>query len=455
MKTCRAITTALGFTTAGLTLWAGATGWAQETPSANETFAQINAGQGTVGKLVKDEALHREATNSMTQAREILRKINQGQGSVGKPVNDRELLDNAKLTLQKLDQATEALEDQGLGRPLEGGGELLPGRLPENSSFTERLRSVDRPARAGAVSVTTFGKPDQKRVDQIAEDLRILSYLFSKNLERAFAGDSPEIKLGIPMLLTANGDSVEASYLDGFGVVLRMRVGFPLVAPPGLAGEPGAVPEVSEWDEARRALAGAEAPEGGFPGVYTWDPQRGYGFSVGDPERYSSKLVEALKKHTLALLKNASNLRDLKPDEWIVVSIAGPPGPGRAVRRRFSRAGAGAGSGQHTPPDKLTAPAPGGGLPGVEQRFSNGPPSGPDNAAQEKGTGQDFVDIIAHERGLRVTMMTIRVKKADADAFAAGTLSEEQFAKEAEVGTYLGPVPQDRATEGGTRWLLH
>ena len=49
----------------------------------------------------------------MSNMKEILQKINRGQGSVGKLVNDDELIKNAKLTLQKLDQATEGLEDQG------------------------------------------------------------------------------------------------------------------------------------------------------------------------------------------------------------------------------------------------------------------------------------------------------------------------------------------------------
>jgi phospholipid/cholesterol/gamma-HCH transport system substrate-binding protein len=79
----------------------------------NLVAQQVNAGQGTVGKLLKDEALYRETTASMTNLREILQKINQGQGSVGKIVNDPELYKNAKLTLQKLDKATEGLEDQG------------------------------------------------------------------------------------------------------------------------------------------------------------------------------------------------------------------------------------------------------------------------------------------------------------------------------------------------------
>ena len=74
---------------------------------------QINSGKGTLGKLTKDEALYAETAQAMTQLREILQKLNHGQGSVGKLINDDSLLKNAKLTLQKLDKATDGLEDQG------------------------------------------------------------------------------------------------------------------------------------------------------------------------------------------------------------------------------------------------------------------------------------------------------------------------------------------------------
>ncbi len=80
---------------------------------AHKVVDQINSGEGTVGRLVKDDALYRETTNSMVNLREILQKINNGQGSVGKLINDQEFYKNAKLTMQKLDKATEGLEDQG------------------------------------------------------------------------------------------------------------------------------------------------------------------------------------------------------------------------------------------------------------------------------------------------------------------------------------------------------
>ena len=80
---------------------------------ARTVVDDISAGRGTLGKLVKDEMLYTETTTAMTNLKEILEKINRGQGSVGQLVNDQSLLKNVKLSLQKLDRATESLEDTG------------------------------------------------------------------------------------------------------------------------------------------------------------------------------------------------------------------------------------------------------------------------------------------------------------------------------------------------------
>lgn len=91
---------------------------------ARRVIEGVNAGQGTIGRLVKDEKLYNETAEAMSNLREILQKINQGQGTVGRLVNDQEFYKNAKLTLQKLDKATEGLEDQG---PLSILGTLANG----------------------------------------------------------------------------------------------------------------------------------------------------------------------------------------------------------------------------------------------------------------------------------------------------------------------------------------
>ena len=76
-------------------------------------MAGIRNGEGVLGKLMTDEKLYTDVSDAMASLRDILAKINQGEGSVGKLVNDDTLIDNAKLTLQKLDKATEQLEDLG------------------------------------------------------------------------------------------------------------------------------------------------------------------------------------------------------------------------------------------------------------------------------------------------------------------------------------------------------
>ena len=81
---------------------------------AHAIVNQINAGQGTVGKLIKDDTLYRETVASMTNLHQIFEKVNKGEGTAAKIINDPGLYKNANMTLQKVDKATESLEDQGV-----------------------------------------------------------------------------------------------------------------------------------------------------------------------------------------------------------------------------------------------------------------------------------------------------------------------------------------------------
>lgn len=90
------------------------TGDARATVSeARKIITDVSAGQGSLGKLVRDEALYRETTTAMVQLREILEKVNKGQGLAGKVVNDETFFKSVKGTLQKVEKATDGLEDQG------------------------------------------------------------------------------------------------------------------------------------------------------------------------------------------------------------------------------------------------------------------------------------------------------------------------------------------------------
>jgi phospholipid/cholesterol/gamma-HCH transport system substrate-binding protein len=80
---------------------------------ARVVMDDVNAGKGMIGRLVKDDTLYNQATNLMGNLVEISQKVNTGTGSVARILNDESLYKNAKLSLQKLDKATEGLEDQG------------------------------------------------------------------------------------------------------------------------------------------------------------------------------------------------------------------------------------------------------------------------------------------------------------------------------------------------------
>ncbi|MCD8534047.1 MAG: MlaD family protein [Verrucomicrobia bacterium] len=80
---------------------------------ARSVMQDVKNGEGTLGQLMTQKKLYHEMEKSMTNLREILEKINQGNGSVGQLVNDQVFFNNLKLTLQKIEKATETLEDTG------------------------------------------------------------------------------------------------------------------------------------------------------------------------------------------------------------------------------------------------------------------------------------------------------------------------------------------------------
>lgn len=80
---------------------------------AKGAVQNVKDGKGTLGLLTTDETLYRETTTAMTNLREIMEKVNTGQGTLGKIVNDENFLSTLKLTLQKVEKATDSIEDQG------------------------------------------------------------------------------------------------------------------------------------------------------------------------------------------------------------------------------------------------------------------------------------------------------------------------------------------------------
>jgi hypothetical protein len=201
----------------------------------------------------------------------------------------------------------------GGGGGFSGGNAYASGR---SGTYSTRLNSIVARSTGSPATVVAFEPMKPKEMEEMQEDLKVFGLILYRGLERALGDRSTEYKLGVPMLLQGEHRVLQANYLEGFGVIAKMTVPFPVAANEGEAKtkrESGA--PMTEWEKARRALFGADGE---------LDSRGGAGSEV--PE-YDEKLVATLKKQMYESIKNGSNLRHVKPDEWISVVIVGAVAP--------------------------------------------------------------------------------------------------------------------------------
>lgn len=283
-----------------------------------------------------------------------------------------------------------------------------------------------RPVRAGTDAVSLpiirFSDADAQTMGSLEEDLNVMSFILEKELSRALGEGSPVYKMGIPILLKPGSRLVEGMYLEGFGVLFTLQVGFPLLAPeirPAEKREPAAT---SDWEDARQKLYG-RSDEAGDSHWYSEYPST---------PAYDAEQVDALKTTLINALKNAANIRTLKGDEFITVAVLGTES--LVGKRTASDSGASAGAGlPGTGAGGRQAPAPGD-LP-LNARIPSNQSRRMTPERPVPGSGQG-------------TVLTVRVIKSDADAFAKGRLSTDEFRNQAAVHAYVG----GRAVGSGN-WL--
>jgi len=196
------------------------------------------------------------------------------------------------------------------------------------------------------------------------------------------------------VLFAPGSGSIRNLYLEGYGALFLLNVNFPLLPPPEKVDATKEKSETdSTWEETRQELYGQSD---------AW-AQAGkalkFGLSPGTQQEYDKDKVEELKESLLEALKNATNIRNLKPDETLTVCVFGgaSAGPRKARTVRAS------------------------------------PKPAPDAPEEEV-----FVSIRDDGVPARGTIMTIRVKKSDADGFAKGELNADEFRKRASITTYAG-----------------
>jgi phospholipid/cholesterol/gamma-HCH transport system substrate-binding protein len=74
-------------------------------------IAQIESGQGSIGKLIYDQDLYNRLNSTLTEVQTMVGQISSGKGSIGKLINDDELYNKANASVDKLNNIIDQINN--------------------------------------------------------------------------------------------------------------------------------------------------------------------------------------------------------------------------------------------------------------------------------------------------------------------------------------------------------
>lgn len=293
-------------------------------------------------------------------------------------------LAGADSAVQEQNNDAQSTQPEGAGGggqypSLSSGHNPYGGRSPlvfgSSQGYTYRVNGFSRLA-GSAQKPLIIRSADMSPKDEanLQEDLAVMAHLLDKALDDLPGGQArARSAMGIDVFVNPASGASGTMYLQGYGALFLLNVGFPLLAPASNAPEEKPSGD-SAWEEARQELYGQSLEP------QTLAPQG---------EEFSEEKVNRLKETLLKTLKNASNIRGLQGD--LTVCVLG--GPDSSL---------------------------------VSMTTLN--PNGPHHIWELSGNGQS-----APAHG---TVLTIKVTKADVDAFAKGELKFSDFRERARFAAY-------------------
>ncbi len=247
----------------------------------------------------------------------------------------------------------------------------------------------------GTVLVIPAAETQVGELATIMEDMNIMSRIFDKELRETNMILGGEYSHRIRDVFKWDSQRVEGIYMDGYGALFLMKVDFPLL-PPVEAPEKEETQEDVDlvWEETRREIYEPEE-------VRKSRSRRSR--SDRSEEKYDADEVEELKRKLIKDLKHAANIRALKAEEWIILTVTGEG---------------------HQPDESI---------------FSTS--IGRRDEIVVKGKDSKVVKLyevpLSNEMDFfSRTVLTIRVKKSDADAFSKSELDLDQFRQRVHIFAY-------------------
>jgi phospholipid/cholesterol/gamma-HCH transport system substrate-binding protein len=120
--------------------------------SLNQLTRSIDRGEGTLGKLVKDETLYRETKETMASLNRIAQSIDRGEGTLGKLVKDETLYRETKETMASLNQIAQSIER----------GEGTLGKLAKDDSLFIETRETMKEAKVTMANLSKVSQQIEK-----------------------------------------------------------------------------------------------------------------------------------------------------------------------------------------------------------------------------------------------------------------------------------------------------
>jgi phospholipid/cholesterol/gamma-HCH transport system substrate-binding protein len=102
------------------------------TKNLNEIIRKINEGDGTLGRIVNDEALYNSLNEAIIDTQAVIRQIRSGQGTAGKLINDPAIYNNANELVVQLNDVVAGLRK----------GRGTAGKLLTDETLYNRINNI-------------------------------------------------------------------------------------------------------------------------------------------------------------------------------------------------------------------------------------------------------------------------------------------------------------------------
>jgi len=247
----------------------------------------------------------------------------------------------------------------------------------------------------GAVLVIPAAELKGEDLAAITEDMSVMSRIFDNKLSQArLTTGRASLFVGFAPFSLHNSGTVEAVYLEGYAALFLMKVNFPLSPSPEAPEEKKTEEEDTDplWTQMRQEMY---APE---------EADRRRRTDDRPEEKYDAEKVEELEETLIKTLKHAANIRALKPDQSVILTVIG----GQSQ------------SGTAT----------------VTQSYPYGRSTGRSSRIVRAAPGAETATFLP-------TVLTICAKKSDIDAFAKGELSFDEFRQRTSIFTSYAKVGKE------------